>query len=376
MPQRSVRAESLRAMNMQLVLAHALAAPKPLSRAQIASEAGITRATSSRLGDELVAADILTEVAPPPATGPGRPGLGLVGSHSRIGIGVDIGVDAIRVVALNLAGGAVAAEVHEADLTQSDPTTIAALTGPLVEHLVAALPDHSHICGLTLALPGLVNDATGRLLDAPNLGWQNVDIPALFLPYLPGGLPAPRVGNEANLAALTCAYRAPGAPSDLQTFAYLSGGIGVGAAIVNRGRLVAGEHGWAGEIGHLTVDPHGPTCRCGSRGCLERYVGAEALAVAFDDDGALDASARALGIALSSLVNILDLPAIVFGGHLGTLLERRRSVIMDELTQRAMAARYTALQLLPAPEPESAAARGAAYASFAGILKNPASYVA
>ena len=87
----------------------------------------------------------------------------------------------------------------------------------------------------------------------------------------------PRIGNEADLAARTVAESVPGRPSDLSDFVYLSGEIGIGGAVVVDGRGMAGRHGWAGEIRHVTVDPDGPACPCGSTGCLERYAGKEAI---------------------------------------------------------------------------------------------------
>ncbi|NEE32616.1 ROK family protein, partial [Streptomyces sp. SID7982] len=68
-----------------------------------------------------------------------------------------------------------------------------------------------------------------------------------------------------------------GGLGDVRSFLYLTGEIGVGGALVLNGELLRGAHGFAGEIGHVVVDPAGPECRCGSRGCLEQYAGQAAL---------------------------------------------------------------------------------------------------
>ncbi len=385
MPKHSVRAENLRAMNMQLVLAHALASDVPPSRAQIASGAGLTRATSSRLGDELVAGGLLDELPPPPATGPGRPALGLIGSARVIGIGVDIGVDALRVIAINLRGVEVARRVRIGDLVGSRPADVLPELAVMIADVVRQLQADARLCGITIAVPGLVDSAAGVLLDAPNLGWHDVPIAedvAAALADTPaaGHLPRPQVMNEANLAALTAAFRAPGAPRPRQHFAYLSGGIGVGAAIVEGGTVMTGEHGWAGEIGHLTVDPNGPDCRCGSTGCLERYVGREALTEALgrhaETGDALDVSAQALGVSLAALVNLLDVPVIVLGGQLAELLERTRERIEQVLRRRAMAARRVPIELTATEAGEDAAVLGAAYAAFTDLLAAPIDFLA
>ena len=115
---------------------------------------------------------------------------------------------------------------------------------------------------------------------APNLGWNQVAAEELFADALaalrPGTAPLPvRSENEANLAALAELWF--GGLDAVRSFLYLTGEIGVGGALVLDGELLRGAHGFAGEIGHVVVDPAGPECRCGSRGCLEQYAGQSAL---------------------------------------------------------------------------------------------------
>ncbi len=120
------------------------------------------------------------------------------------------------------------------------------------------------------------------------------------------------------------------------------------------GHPVLGRHGWAGEIGHVTVDPSGPACACGSTGCLEQYAGRRALveaaglaptagtaeliaAVESADPAAVAAVDRAawgLGTALGAVVNLVDVPVIVLGGHLrelAGLLQPRVEAILRRL---------------------------------------------
>ncbi|RRD52617.1 ROK family protein, partial [Buchananella hordeovulneris] len=274
----AMRAEHLRAMNMRLVLSHVLmtgqyAAP---SRAQVATQTNLTRATATSLVDELVASGLLQEMPRPRANGPGRPALGLTGSPNIVGLGAEIGVDGLRVVATNLAGHELVGHSQAHNLVGSSPQQALTPLARLLTEVIQALPTTARLVRLTVAVPGLVDTTQGRLLEAPNLGWHDVDLAAALAQRLPLPLPV-TVDNEANLAALTVAQRAPGAPSPNQSFAFLSGSIGIGAALVADGQVMRGRHGWAGEIGHLTIDPAGPDCRCGSTGCLERYVGAEAL---------------------------------------------------------------------------------------------------
>ena len=121
-----------------------------------------------------------------------------------------------------------------------------------------------------VAVPGIVGH-DGGVVVAPNLHWEAVPLPGM----LSGELGPLTVENEANLGAL--AELTEGAGRGLANFVYLSAEVGIGAGIVVGGELFRGAHGFGGEIGHLTIDSYGPPCPCGSRGCLERLAGQDAL---------------------------------------------------------------------------------------------------
>jgi predicted NBD/HSP70 family sugar kinase len=126
------------------------------------------------------------------------------------------------------------------------------------------------------------------------------------------------MGARAN------AEHAPGRPGPWRVF--LSGEIGIGAAAVLDGPIMTGQHGFAGEIGHLCVDPHGPPCRCGSNGCLELYAGRRAIAAEAgvgDDVGG------------SQLADLAE------GGHRGAVraIDRAASALTTALVARQPARR-------------------------------------
>ena len=131
--------------------------------------------------------------------------------------------------------------------------------------------------GVAVALPGLVEAQTGTLLRAPNLGWSGIPVADEIAARLPGLQDlAVRADNEANLAALAEHWQ--GVARDLENFVCVFGEVGVGGGIFIDGELFRGAHGFGGEFGHITVDPSGPPCKCGSSGCLETFVGLEAIA--------------------------------------------------------------------------------------------------
>ncbi len=366
----------MRAHNLALVL-HTVAnsADRP-SRAGVAAATGLTRATVSALVDDLVAGGLLAEVAPPPRTGAGRPAVGLaLNAAGPAGLGLEINVDYLAACVVDLTGAVRQRRVGRARL--------------------AAEADGLTVAGAAIAVPGLVAGG-GLVRVAPNLGWQDVDAAAALsaVPEL-AGLPV-TVDNEANLAALG-ELRATGGgptanffPSDIEprgagspdgsgsdrpgrveksSFLYVSGEVGIGAGLVLDGELYRGVRGWSGEIGHMTVFPDGRPCRCGASGCLEQYAGQEAL----DDDVPL--AAAALGIALSAVVNLLDVPVIVLGGAYAPVFAPLRDGIETELRRRVLTAGLAPVALRPAALGADAAMRGAADTVIRAVREDPAAWL-
>lgn len=335
---------TVRRHNRALVLG-TVATEEPVSRARVAARTGLTRGTVSSLVEELLDAGLLAELAA--ARGAtGRPASPLqLNRAGPAGLGVEIGVDAVGACVVDLTGAVRAEQVcasgHRALPPAAGLDAAAALAAEVVAQ--AGLP----VAGVGLAVPGVV--AGGVLERAPNLPlWRDVDVRAraagAFAPVV-GDVPV-HVGNEADLAALA-------EPRGRDDFLYVSGGIGVGAGIVLNGRPFHGSGGRAGELGHVVVDPTGPRCTCGGRGCLEREAGLEALCRAAGVDGldalaaaaarhepsadaALRAGGRALGVALAGAVNLLDVPAVVLGGAYPRLGPVLRAAVAEELARRVV----------------------------------------
>jgi glucokinase-like ROK family protein len=127
--------------------------------------------------------------------------------------------------------------------------------------------------GIGLGVAGLVDARHSKLVFAPNLRWHDVPFREMWTQRF--NMPV-FVENEANAAALGEYYF--GAARDVQSLIYLSAGVGLGAGIIIDGKLFRGSGGYAGEVGHMTVDPNGELCGCGKRGCWETVVGPRAIA--------------------------------------------------------------------------------------------------
>ncbi|WP_138732726.1 ROK family transcriptional regulator [Modestobacter excelsi] len=385
----SARQSTVRTANLALVLRTVCAAAGPLSRADVAAVTGVTRATAARLVDELVAGGLLDEVEREVLPRRGRPATPLVpgARFAALGLQADAGLLAARVV--DLRGRVVAERVEPGDFRGTDPAATMAALGALAADVLAGLPADSCLVGAGLALPGVVDADAGVLLRAPNLGWSDLSPAGLLAPFLPAGQDVVP-GNEADLAARTVAEEAPGRAGPYRDFVYLSGQIGIGGAVVLGGR-VTGSSGWAGEVGHVCVDPDGPACSCGSTGCLELYAGRHALlraaglpldappgdlvrlAAAGDPAAvaALDTGAWALGVALAGVVNVVGIPTVVLGGHLAELADLLGPALEEHLARRVLSARWRRPRVASVPGPPAAGASGAALQALGDVLADP-----
>lgn len=384
---------SLRAHNLALVAHQIVGSRRPVSRADIAAATGMTRSTVSRLVDDLVSARIISEQSPSGDGQRGRPGVPLVAaSGTLVCLGLEVNVRHLAACLVDLAGNRLAEQVAAGDHARRPPAEVLGRLAELGQACLAGTPPGARCIGVQLAVPGLVDASGQRLLRAPNLGWLDVT-PGPVLRS--AGLVAVDLGfglsNEADCAARTVLEQAPGRAGEVDSFLYLSGEVGIGSAAVAGGAVMTGRHGWAGEIGHVCVDPDGPRCACGAVGCLETYAGRDALltragqsdlaglqgAVAAGDQRAVDAvrqAARALGIAIAGALNLLDLGHVVLGGHLAELSSQLIPTVRAELDTRVLSAPFATPTVSVARPDAVAAAVGAAYAGLDRVVAEPASW--
>ncbi|MCL1900732.1 MAG: ROK family protein [Promicromonosporaceae bacterium] len=253
-------------------------------------------------------------------------------AHAQdIGLGIQVTESAIIVIAADVDGTIEHSRMIEGDFAHHSPAETLALAGEVAREAIADCQPAHHVVGVGLATPGLVNSREGYLEYSENLHWSQLS-PGPLLGF--GGIPV-SVANDAKLGALA-EWQGSGDPS----FIYLTVGTGIGGAIMDEGKLFRGERGWDGEIGHMTVDPRGPLCPCGARGCLEMYASKPALfaAAGLDpaapilefitalEDGdaqaraALDTAIVALAQVLSNVITLVDIRHLVIDGELAPLL--------------------------------------------------------
>ena len=388
---RAARQETLRHHNLALTLRHVLDAPTPVSRADIAAATGLTRATVSALVDRLLAARLVAELEPVAAQRAGRPAVPLAPAKGTVAaVGMEVNVDYLGVRAVDLGGRVLQQRVEIGDFRGSRPEDVlgrlAALAGTVLAVLSA---DGVVIVGTALALPGLVDSVTGPLRLAPNLGWRDVDVVAVMSAHpVLAGMP-PRLANEANLAARAEARVRRG---DLSSFVYVSGEVGIGAALVLDGRIFGGRHGWSGEIGHTALATAGPFDEGGS---LESYAGQDAIVaasglprdsqvadvVAAAERGeprvlaALERAGAALGVALANVVHTVDLQHVVLGGIYADLAPYLHDHVIAQLEGRVITAPWAAVDVSVAQAGKYPAMTGGALEVLQGLVEEPAAWV-
>lgn len=384
------RQERLRVLNLELVFRQVLAAEEPVSRTELAAATGLTRPTITRIVEELIAGRLVTETGTTPDGRAGRPRMGLTVSRSGpAGLGLDIRTDGLAACVVDLNG--TVRHLAFAPFTDPEaPVVLDRLAHMANEAVETAAAEGLTVVTATLAVPGPTDG--GIVRTAPALGWRDVDAGALLSERLAHLDVATSVDNEANLAARGELHRAT--PDH---FLYVSGGLDIGAGIILDRRLMRGSHGWGGELGHLTVDPDGKPCGCGSRGCLQTYasvgaiLGGETLPAGQTAVGALlgwadagrpetlaafDSAARALGIAIANVLNLLDIDTVFLGGSYALLSSWLSAGIEAELAQRVLSARWAPITVRPATLGPDAAAIGAGLVVVDRIRRDPGAWLA
>jgi predicted NBD/HSP70 family sugar kinase len=393
------RQYGLRRHNLALVLQH-IADSGPVSRARIAQATSLTKATISSLVDDLVSARLVTELGPEARGEIGRPGSALVLNRAGfVGVGLEVNVDYLAVCVTDLVGGVRYLRTRARDNRGQSPARVLGRAVRMTRTAMeAAEGEGLTVAGLAVAMPGLVETEQGLLRLAPNLEWRDVRVAeALAGRFAPRELPVV-VDNEANLAALGELWF--GGHDGLTDFVHISGEVGVGGGIVVGGQLFRGVRGFAGEVGHLTVEPDGPRCRCGARGCLEQVAGQEAILRAAGLSTAVGTSigqphgsvaelvararageprtlraivtaGQALGRGVSGMVNVVDPSTVVLGGLYASLEPWLREPLLEELQERAITQSWSPVRVLASRLGPDAAVRGAAGAVVREVLSNP-----
>jgi predicted NBD/HSP70 family sugar kinase len=263
---------------------------------------------------------------------------------------------------------------------------VAKLAGPMLD----ALPPSRSLVGVGAAIVGLTRRSDGFVLLAPNLGWRDVPLAAMLGEELALGIPV-LAANEADLGALG-EYRR-GAHPGVADLIYVSGEVGIGAGVIVGGTPMLGSAGYAGEAGHMLINPGGHACRCGAIGCWETEAGESALlrrAGVPDETGRLDDVAeraaagdetvrralaevgRWLGLGVGDLVNLFNPDLVVLGGLYQRLYGFLEDAVVAGAHERTLDAPGAMATIACSSLGPDAPLIGAAELALSGVIADPA----
>ncbi|MBX6372476.1 MAG: ROK family protein [Acidothermus sp.] len=378
------------------VLLHLLHVEGARSRADLTAATGLNRSTIKALVEELAGLRLVTETIPGTAQRAGRPShVVAVRPDTAYVLAANVGVDTVTVAAFGLGGCVVFRREYTLGGPGASPEQVIATLAAEFSTIRSIVEKEAgrRLVGIGVAIPGMVRAEDGRVEFAPNLMWHGVPFAAPLAEALDVEVPV-RIANDGDLGALAEHIR--GAGRGVGHLVYIAGEVGIGGGIIIDGRMVLGRHGFAGEIGHIVVNPQGRPCRCGSRGCLETEVGEEAILRACGRDphggraamrelfhAALHGDRRVLsglhhvavwlGRGLGNVVNVFDPEVVIVGGPLSALLPLAEDVIRGELAASTLPHRHH-VRIVPPQLGEDSSLYGAAELAFETLLDDPTKF--
>lgn len=315
---------------------------KAITRADLSKATGLSPTAAGVIVSALIENGYLREIGSGESKGGRKPVLLELKPDSYYSIGFDIDVDSIYYIMMDTTGRVIYENSRVLKLPAPD-VAVSALLSCMEEITESFSIGMDKLLGIGISVPGMVDAATQKVVLAPNLGWENVDLCAMLKARL--DLPV-YIENEAMASAICENWI--GACQEVSNFVCINIRSGIGAGIFTGGRPYKGAGGSAGEVGHIVVEGNGMKCGCGNSGCLETiastgrivekarktagqniiscidgmddtkeisftYIVEAARAGNAEMMGLLDDAAGYLGTALSGIVNTLNPSKIVLG---------------------------------------------------------------
>jgi predicted NBD/HSP70 family sugar kinase len=381
-------AAGMRTQNSTLLL-NLIWRERQISRADIARKTGLSPSTVSAIVGELDRAGLVREIGAGASRGGRRPVLVGFRDDAYALVGVEIGATHVSAVLTDLRGNVRAfRDSHVA--VREDPDGALAKARELIDEcLTSERVSRKRVVGIGVAVPSPVHpERPGKLSPVILPAWRDHDVQETLAEAY--GLPV-FVDNDANLGALSERFWGAGAGGEDLAFIKVATGIGSGHII--NGDLYRGSGGTAGEIGHIAIDPNGPQCVCGLRGCLATFIGADALlaragkawgkrkkkptvadivAGARDGDPVarelVDEVGHYLGIAVAGLLNLLNPAVVVLGGEITSVGDLLLDPLRATIRSRALSTSVAETRIVSSRLGERSIAVGAATLVLATAL--------
>lgn len=359
-------------INRQIVL-NLVREHQPTSRADLARRMKVSRGKITSLVNDLLEEGAIVEGDTVDAPRGRRPKMLHIRTHDRLVVAIDVRFSRTYLMLSDFAGTQIALETFE---TIVAPEALIADLASRVERLLRTYGGHGDCEGIGLVVPGMVDQRTGLVLNSPQLGWRNVEIRNGLAAET--GLPV-SIENAPIACALAQMWLAED-DGDSGNFVYVTVSEGVGAGVVVNGQVVRGHSNTAGEFGHTPVNPDGPRCLCGARGCLEahtsnlatisRYLGCDVqpqelrgvleetkltvtdliMRARMGDAkarAALEETGRYLGLGLSMIVNTVNPSRIFVGGEITEGWDLIEPQIRATIQERALTSAAASTPVIP-----------------------------
>ena len=362
---------------------------QPISRADLARRLKMTRGVVSVLVQELIAQGLIYEGATGEAARGRKPTFLHIRTRDRLAIAVDVRFSKTYLMLCDFSGRQLSLDAY--DTVFGVPEFIRDLS-VRIRKMLKPQGVKATCEGIGIAVPGMVDQRTGLILNAPTLGWRRVDIRDKLAAAT--GMPV-QIENSGRACALAQLWLERGDATSPNSFVYISVSDGVGVGMVANGELVRGHDHIAGEFGHMPLNLDGPRCMCGASGCWEAYIsnlatlsryfgwnlsklnpnslrdaehssftvldliasarGGDAKAIA-----AIQATARFLGLGLGTIVKVVNPDCIYLGGEITTAWDLIESTVREALAERALTESAARTPLRVSSTQESPRLRGAA----------------
>ena len=375
-----------RDINRQIAL-NVIREHQPISRADLARHLNITRGVVSTLVQELIAQGVIYEGATGEAARGRKPTFLHIRTRDRLAIAVDVRFSKTYVMLCDFSGRELALEAH--DTIFNVPEFIKDLSSR-IRRMLKTHSAKATCEGIGVVVPGMVDQRTGLILNAPAMGWRGVDLRDKLAAAT--GLPV-HIENSGRACSLAQLWLERGEVTGSNSFVFISVSDGVGVGMVANGELVRGHDHIAGEFGHMPLNLDGPRCMCGASGCWEAYIsnlatlsryfgwnlsklnpntlrdaeqssftvldlitrarGGDAKAI-----GAIQSTARFLGLGLGTIVNIINPDCIYLAGEITSAWDLIEGTVRQALAERALTEAAGRTSLRVSVTQESIAAKG------------------
>lgn len=336
MPKIARNAEYTKEYNRKLILR--LLRTQPMSRAEIARQTGLTRASTSLIAADLLAEGIVRELMPTEGLRGRMPTpLALCGTSSYA-VGIFLNRDGCTAGIVDMCGRIVRQErLHMADATEKMTPLFDA-----VARLICGIPQEK-LCGIGVSAPGPLDGERGRILNPPRFDlWHQTDI-------------APRLHEATGLTVYlendaTCLARYHiGRPESLgsKNFLLMIVDSGIGSGVVSKGKVLKGGGYYTSELGHTSIDYRGRRCACGNIGCLEEYAAVPKLlkdtpytgwkqVIEANDMQVIQREADYLSAGIVTLANLVSIDTVLLSGDLLCGTEKIAPLIEQRVNARSL----------------------------------------